>query len=94
MSNTLSELQFAAQMNFLLTIGYLTEEQAAALFNWFHNGGRVKLPSLTGPEGISSTTMYEVLSTAIHFRRPPGVLGVPEDEPAPPAVSAPPVTGC
>lgn len=29
--------------------------------------------------------MYEVLSTAIHFRTPPGVLDVPEDEPAPPA---------
>lgn len=41
----LSELQFAAQLNFLLTIGYLTEEQAAALFNWSTTGAGSSCPA-------------------------------------------------
>lgn len=67
-------LSFASQMQFLLTIGYLTKPQAEALLAWFQSSGTAKLPALAGPDGVASPTMYEVLSTAVHFRTPPGDL--------------------
>ena len=63
-------ITFAGQLSFLLTIGYLTKPQAAALFSWFQSNGTMKLPELAGPEGISGPTMYEILSTSIHFGTP------------------------
>jgi hypothetical protein len=63
-------LTFASQLSFLLTIGYLTKPQADALLSWFKSNGTMKLPLLTGPEGISGPTMYEILSTSIHFGTP------------------------
>jgi hypothetical protein len=69
-------ITFASQLQFLLTIGYLTREQAETLLRWFQSAGMIKLPMLPGPEGISGPTMYEVLSTAIHFGTPPEVFKV------------------
>jgi hypothetical protein len=64
------EISFSAQLQFLLTIGYLTKEQATVLFDWFHSQGMIKLPSLPGPAGGPSPNMYEILSTKIHFGTP------------------------
>jgi hypothetical protein len=64
------EISFSAQLQFLLTIGYLTKEQATVLFDWFHSQGMTKLPALPGPEGGPSPNMYEILSTKIHFGTP------------------------
>jgi hypothetical protein len=63
-------LTFASQLQFLLTIGYLTKPQADALVAWFQSNGMMKLPALTGPDGISGPSMYEILSTSIHFGTP------------------------
>jgi hypothetical protein len=67
---------FASQLQFFLTIGYLTKEQAEALVRWFQSVGMMKLPPLPGPDGISGPTMSEILSTAIHFGTPQEVFDV------------------
>jgi hypothetical protein len=64
-------ITFASQLQFLLTIGYLTKEQATALVSWFQSSGTMALPALPGPDGIAGPTMYEILSTRIHFGTPP-----------------------
>jgi hypothetical protein len=67
-------LEFSSQLNFFVTIGYLTTQQAEALFSWFLSSGMTRLPALPEPEGASPPTMYEILSTAIHFGTPQAVL--------------------
>lgn len=74
-----SFLLFSSQLQFLLTVGYLTTDQARALLDWFQSAGKTKLPPLAGPDGISGPTMYETLSTLIHFRTPAGVTDVVEN---------------
>jgi hypothetical protein len=69
-----SLIEFASSLNFLLTIGYLTKEQADALVAWFTSSGLMKLPDLPGPTTTAAgTTMYEILGTAIHFGTPQDV---------------------
>jgi hypothetical protein len=70
----IGDLEFSGQLNFLVTIGYLTKDQAAALFAWFKANGMMQLPALPDPTGAPSPSMYETLSTAIHFGTPAGVL--------------------
>jgi len=67
-------LEFASQLQFLLTIGYLTKDQAQALLAWFKSSGTVRPPKLAGPDGVAAPTMYEILTTAIHFGTPREVL--------------------
>jgi hypothetical protein len=69
-----SEFDFLNKLSFFVTIGYLTKDQATALFEWFHSSGMKKLPPLEGPAGVQPPTMYEILSTAIHFGTPREVL--------------------
>lgn len=66
-----SEFDFTAQLSFLLTIGYLTREQAGVLLQWFQSAGALKLPDLPGPESAPQPRMYELITTRIHF--PPRV---------------------
>lgn len=66
-------ITFASSLNFLLTVGYLTKPQADALIVWFTSSGLTKLPDLPGPTTVAGTTMYEILSTAIHFGTPQSV---------------------
>lgn len=66
---------FTQQLSFLLTIGYLTNEQAAALHDWFDKQGAVKLPDLPGPDGITGPRMYELMATRIHFAPQGGAVG-------------------
>jgi hypothetical protein len=68
----IDQFTFSGQLNFLVTIGYLTKDQASALFEWFTKSGMMKLPALPDPAGASSPSMYETLSTSIHFGTPPG----------------------
>jgi hypothetical protein len=67
-------LTFSGQLNFLVTIGYLTKDQGKALFDWFNASGMMKLPVLPDPAGAPSPSMYETLSTSIHFNTPAGAL--------------------
>lgn len=64
------EITFLGQLSFLVTVGYLTKEQADALIAWFNGGGMTPPPPLPGPDGIPSPSMYEILTTAIHFGLP------------------------
>jgi hypothetical protein len=70
----ISTLEFSGQLNFLVTIGYLTKDQGAALFGWFTTNGMTKLPALPDPAGAPSPSMYEILSTSIHFGTPAEAL--------------------
>jgi hypothetical protein len=80
----ISGLAFSGQLNFLVTIGYLTVDQGKALFDWFNANGMIKLPVLPDPAGAPSPSMYETLSTSIHFGTPaaalaPGTHGILDD---------------
>ncbi len=66
-------LEFSSQVDFFVTVGYLTQEQAKALLNWYLNRGLIVLPALDGPAGGPSPRMYELLTTAIHFGTPEAV---------------------
>jgi hypothetical protein len=63
-------LTFVSQISFLTSIGYLTRPQADALVSWFQSHGTEKLPALAGPDGINGPTMYELLTTQIHYFTP------------------------
>lgn len=69
-------LTFSSQLQFLLTIGYLTKDQADALLRWFLSSGTMKLPALPAPAGVAGPAMYEILSTAVHFATPAGVVDI------------------
>jgi hypothetical protein len=69
-SGPVDELTFVGQLSFLVTVGYLTKDQAAALIAWFNSGGMTPPPPIGGPDGIIGPSMYEILSTAIHFGLP------------------------
>jgi hypothetical protein len=58
---------FLGQLSFLLTVGYITQDQSLALLNWFQTKGATPLPSLPDPVGIPGPSMYEIVSTSIHF---------------------------
>jgi hypothetical protein len=66
------KITFIGQLSFLVTIGYLTKDQADALIAWFTSSGVTPPPPLPGPDGTASPSMYEILSTAIHFGAPAG----------------------
>ena len=65
---------FLGQISFLLTIGYLTKEQGQALIDWFNSSGMMKLPPHPDPPGAPQPSMYEMLSTQVHFGTPQAVL--------------------
>ena len=77
--STVNEFDFTSQLSFLVTVGYLTKEQARVLLSWFLSQGMMRLPDLPSPDGVPSPTMYETLSTAIHFGTPPGALDAAGD---------------
>jgi len=66
------EATFLGQLSFLLTVGYVTKDQGAALLNWYQSKGATQLPSLPDPVGIPGPSMYEIVSTSIHFNTPAG----------------------
>lgn len=66
-------LEFSGQVNFFVTVGYLTKDQGTALLDWYLARGVKILPVLEGPDGGPSPRMYELLSTAIHFGTPEAV---------------------
>jgi hypothetical protein len=70
--------EWTERLSFLLTVGYLTREQAGALHDWFEQQGAMPLPDLPGPEGVSGPRMYEMLTTRIHFG-PRGATKGPEN---------------
>ena len=74
----LTIFEFTERLTFLLMVGYLTHEQAAALHDWFDKQGAMKLPDLPGPEGVAGPRMYEILATKIHFG-PQGATSGPEN---------------
>jgi hypothetical protein len=65
---------FLGQLSFLLTVGYITQDQSLALLNWFQTKGATPLPSLPDPVGIPGPSMYEIVSTSIHFNTPAGAM--------------------
>ena len=69
-----TEGNFLGQLSFLLTVGYITQDQSLALLNWYTTKGATPLPSLPDPVGIPGPSMYEIVSTSIHFNTPAGAM--------------------
>jgi len=68
--STVDEVAFFGKLSFLVTIGYLSKDQAAALIAWVNSGGLTPPPPLPDPDGIIGPSVYEMLITAIHFGAP------------------------
>jgi hypothetical protein len=66
---------FLGQLSFLLTVGYITKDQSLALLNWYTTKGAAPLPSLPDPVGITGPSMYDMVSTSIHFHSLAGTTG-------------------
>jgi hypothetical protein len=73
-------LEFSAQLSFFTTIGYLTQDQANQLLQWYLNSGMVKLPVLAGPDTGPTPKMYEIITTAIHFGTPAEIRDLSPEE--------------
>jgi hypothetical protein len=73
-------LEFSAQVSFFTTIGYLTQDQANQLLQWYLNSGLFKLPVLAGPDTGPSPKMYEIITTAIHFGTPEAIRNMTPEE--------------
>lgn len=76
----LALIAFTSQLQFFLTIGYLTNDQATALVTWFKSNGISRLPKLEGPPGIGGPSMYEILSTRITVGTPTQVFDLTPEE--------------
>ncbi len=70
-----TQFEFTLQLSFLLTIGYLTKDQAGVLSQWFDSSGALKLPDLPGPDTGPQPRMYELITTRIHFAPRPSATG-------------------
>jgi hypothetical protein len=73
-SGASTQAVFLGQLSFLLTVGYITQDQSLALLNWYQNKGATPLPSLPDPPGIPGPSMYEIVTTSIHFNTPAGAM--------------------
>jgi hypothetical protein len=73
-------LEFSAQISFFTTIGYVTQDQAGKLLQWYLASGLAKLPALPGPDTGPSPTMYEIITTAIHFGTPEAIRDMTPEE--------------
>jgi hypothetical protein len=73
-------LEFSAQVSFFTTIGYLTQDQANQLLQWYLNSGLFKLPVLPGPDNGPTPNMYEIMTTAIHFGTPAEIRDLSPEE--------------
>jgi hypothetical protein len=58
---------FTSKLMFLVAVGYLTQEQADALLEWFESEGVYPLVPIPGPLWVEGLTMYDVFRTAIQF---------------------------